>query len=110
MKKIFIQSFNDLHERRKITEPHKLPKIALLFLFDLDKGNFYYLTNHHGALKENKENFLEHENGFVNKRLKESLSLSEEHFNELINIECNKFFIMNKSDLMNHLNLEEWII
>ena len=110
MKKIFIQSFNDLHERRKITEPHELPKIAVLFLFDLNKNNVYYLTNHNGTLKENRENFLEYENSFINRCLKDSQLISEEHFNELINIECNKFFIMNKSDLMNHLNLEEWII
>ena len=110
MKKIFIQSFDDLNDRRKITKPHKLPKIAVLFLFDLDKEDFYYLTNHHGALKENIENGFDSSNRFIMKCLKDSLSISEKQFNYLINIECNEFYIMNKKDLMNRLLLEEWII
>jgi hypothetical protein len=110
MKKIFIQSFNDLHERRKITEPHKLPKIAVLFLFDLNENSLYYLTHHHGLLKDNKEYSLDYENNFVNNCLKESLPISEEYFNELINIKCKSFFIMNKNDLLLKLGFEEFVI
>lgn len=110
MKKIFIQSFNDLQERRKITEPDKLPKIALLFIFDLDQNHFYYLTNHNGLLKDNKEDYLDIKNNFINNCLKNSLTLLEKHFNQLINIECNSFFIINKNDLLIKLGLEEYII
>lgn len=110
MKKIFIQSFNDLRQRRKITEPHKLPKIALLFIFDLDENSLYYLTHHHGLLKDNKEYSLDNKNTYTDNCLKNSLPLSEVYFNELINIECNQFFIMNKNDLLIKLGLEEFII
>jgi len=110
MKKIFIESFNDLHDRRTITESNKLPKIAVLFIFDLDENHFYYLTNYYGKLKDNKEVFSEYENSFVNKCLKKSLPIKEEYFNELINTKCNQFFIMNKNYLLLKLGLEEWII
>lgn len=110
MKKIFIQSFNDLRERRKITELSKLPKIVLLFIFDLDENNFYYLTNHNGKLEDNKEDLIDYENSFVNNCFKDSLPLKEEHFDELINTECNQFFIMNKNDLLLKLGLEEHVI
>lgn len=110
MKKILVQSFNDLHERRTITESNKLPKIALLFIFDLDENYFYYLTNYNGKLKDNKEDTIDYENNFINKCLKDSLPLSKQYFNELINTECNQFFIMNKNELLIKLGLDEYII
>ena len=109
MKKIYINSINDLKDRRIIEDINNLEKIANLFIFDLDNSLFYYLTKNDEKLKYNKEDIYI-DNKFITECLKDSHYITEDDFNYLVNMKCNQFYSIKKNDLLKDLKLEEWII
>lgn len=112
MKKIHIKSLSDFSNNKNLRED-ELENISILFIFDLDKNIFYYTNkDSNKKLKENFESLKEYDykNAFIMECLKKSHPISEEHFNELINTMLSEFYTMKKKELMNYLELEEWII
>ena len=95
MKKIYINSLNDLKDRRIIEDINNLEKIANLFIFDLDNSLFYYLTKNDEKLKYNKEDIYI-DNKFITGCLKDSHYITEDDFNYLVNIKCNQFYSIKK--------------
>lgn len=106
MKRIYIKS----HKEDSIGfDSRKADLISNLILFDLDRDLFYYLIY---TPKDVCLNFTiaKLKDRKTSRTLKDSYLIKDYQFDELLGMQINSFYSLNKNEFLIKLGLEEYII